>query len=95
MFEGVFVGLSSMDTIVDGVTFLNAEATYHSWAEGRFSFERWGRWHGSSACVIVVAAAVRWLWIVVTEVCRSGAAAVVIAALISVTAVLKVIMRSV
>ena len=84
-----------METIVDGVTFLVAEGTYHSWAEGRFSFERSGRWHGSSAFVIVVAAAVRWLLIVVTEVCRSGAAVVVIAAMISVTAVLKVITRSV
>ena len=84
-----------METVVDGVTFLVAEGTYHSWTEGRFSFERWERWHGSYAFVIVVAAAVRWLWIAVTEVCRSGAAAVVIAALISVTAVLKVIMRSV
>ena len=71
LFEGVFVGLSSMEAIVDGVTFLAAEGAYHSWTESRFSFERWGRRHGISALVIMVVAAVRLLLVVLTVMRRS------------------------
>ena len=82
-----------METVVDGVTFLVAEGIYHYWTEGRFSFERWGRRHGSFALVIMVVAAVRLLLVVLTVMRPSRAAAAIVAALISVTALLKVITR--
>ena len=44
-----------MKTIVDSMSFLIAEGTYHSWAESRFSAERWWRGNGVPASVIRVA----------------------------------------
>ena len=53
LFEGIFVGLSCMKTvIIDRVSFLVAEGACHSWTESRFSAERWGRRNGVSAGVI-------------------------------------------
>ena len=49
LYEGVFVGLSCMKTVIDSVSFFVAEGTYHSWTESRFSAERWGRRNGVSA----------------------------------------------
>ena len=49
LFESVFVGLSCMKTVIDSVSFLVAEGTYHSRTESRFSAERWGRGNWVSA----------------------------------------------
>ena len=40
LFEGVFVGLSCMKTVIDGMSLFVAEGTYHSWVESMFSAER-------------------------------------------------------
>ena len=52
LFEVVLVGLSGMKAVIDGVSFLVAEGTYHSWAESMFSSERWGRRNGVFARVM-------------------------------------------
>ena len=52
LFEGIFVGMSCMKTVIDGMSLFVAEGTYHSWAESRFSAERWGRRNGVSAGVV-------------------------------------------
>jgi hypothetical protein len=54
LLEGVFVGLSRMKAVIDGVPFFVAEGTYHSWTESRFSAERWRRRNGVSAAVMEV-----------------------------------------
>ena len=52
LFEGIFVGLSCMKTVIDRVSFLVAEGAYHSWTESMFSAEMWGRRDGVSASVM-------------------------------------------
>ena len=44
-----------MKTLVDSMSFFIAEGTYHSWAESKFSAERWWRGNGVPASGIQVA----------------------------------------
>ena len=53
--KGVFVGLSCMKTVIDGMSLFVAKGTYHSWAESMFSAERWRR-NGVSSGVVQLTA---------------------------------------
>ena len=54
LFEGVFISLSGVKPIIDGVNFLVAEGTYHSWTEDGLSAKMGWRRHKVPAIVVVL-----------------------------------------